>query len=783
MAPADDGLPDGRRSGNEFWSGVFDSTDTGLVVVAGDGRIIAWNAWMVSATGREADAALGRRLEEVFPQAALTRLRAAIGDAVNAGASSLLTHTLHAALLPLQTRAGAPLVHNVSVRPIGDKPYSRCLVQIIDVTDWSYRERILRTRQNARYDAVVGSAPDPILTLDADGVIQTANPAASDKFGYAGAELIGQPIGLLLKDRSRWDIAWRGVLGGEGHPAIELVATRKDGSPSYVEASAGRWLSDSRVFVTVIFRDVNQRRAAEAALRLLNRTLERRVAERTADRDRMWRLSTDVMVVADLDGAINAVNPAWTHLFGWSEDELIGANVADFLDTESQAVFAAILVELAQTLAPRLFVLKLKSRDQAGRWIEWSGVAADGVLQAVGRDVTAEREAAQALKETEAALRQAQKMEAIGQLTGGIAHDFNNLLTGIIGAMDILRRRIAAGKYEDVHRFMDAAVTSANRAAALTHRLLAFARRQPLDPKIVDVNALVRGMEDMLRRTLGERVQMTIAIAADLWPTLTDANQLENAILNLVINARDAMPDGGALRIVTANETVTADDGSRKEQDMAPGDYSVVSVIDTGVGMSPDVVAKVFEPFFTTKPIGQGTGLGLSMIYGFVKQSHGHARVDSAPGEGTTVRLYLPRHAGPLAEGDAPPMRRAPTGEGETVLLVEDDSSVRLLIGEVLRDLGYACIEASDGQSAMPILISDTRLDLMVTDVGLPGLNGRQLAEIARQHRPGLKVLFVTGYAEHATGTEGFLEPGMAMVTKPFALDALALRIRDIIGD
>ena len=782
MASADHDPRAERRSGDDLWSDLFDSLDGGLILVAGDGRIVAWNAWMVLATGCEAKSAKGRRLDEIFPKAGLTRLKAAISDAVTSGASSLLTHTLHPTLLPLKTRAGIQMVHNVSVRPIGDKPYAHCIVQIIDVTDWSYRERILRTRQNARYDAVVGSAPDPILTLDANGVIQTANPAASDKFGYAALELIGQPIGLLLKDKTRWDAAWRAVHAGQGHPAIELVATRKDGAPSYVEASAGLWLSDSRVFVTVIFRDVNQRRAAEEALRLLNRTLERRVAERTADRDRMWRLSTDVMVVAELDGAINAVNPAWTHLFGWNEDELVGANVSDFLDEESKEVFAAILAELARTLAPRLFVLRMKARDQASRWIKWSGVAADGVLQAVGRDVTAEREAAQTLKETEAALRQAQKMEAIGQLTGGIAHDFNNLLTGIIGAMDILKRRIAAGKYEDVHRFMDAAVTSANRAAALTHRLLAFARRQPLDPKIVDANQLVRGMEDMLRRTLGEHIQLTTVIAGDLWPTLTDANQLENAILNLVINARDAMPDGGRLTIATANEIVVAP-GTRGERDMAPGEYSVISVIDTGVGMSPDVLAKVFEPFFTTKPIGQGTGLGLSMIYGFVKQSHGHARIDSKPGEGAVVKLYLPRHAGPLAEGDVSPMTRAPSGDGETVLLVEDDSSVRLLIGEVLRDLGYACIEASDGQSAMPILVSDTRLDLMITDVGLPGLNGRQLAEIARQHRPGLKILFVTGYAEHATGREGFLEPGMAMVTKPFALDALALRIRDIIGD
>ncbi|HEX4179989.1 MAG TPA: PAS domain S-box protein [Caulobacteraceae bacterium] len=766
---------------DDLWGDVFDAADHGLVLLDRTGRIIGWNAWMVSATGVQAASTSGKSLDEVFTEAHLGRLKAAISDALNSGASSLLTHTLHGALLPLKTRAGVDLVHNVSVRPVGQKPYGRCLVQVIDVTDWAYRERLLRARQNARYDAVVESAPDPILTLDADGMIQTANPAASGEFGYASHELVGQPIGLLLKERTRWDEAWQAVLSGEGHIAFEMAATRKDGSPSYVEASAGRWLSASRVFVTVIFRDVNERHSAREALLRLNQTLERRVADRTADRDRMWRLSTDIMMVAQLDGTINAVNPAWTLLFGWNEDELIGARFADLLDDEGRATFAAVLAELSRTAAPRLFVLKLKTRDQADRWIEWSGIAGDGLLQAVGRDVTAEREAAQALQETEAALRQSQKMEAIGQLTGGIAHDFNNLLTGIIGAMDILKRRIAAGRYEDTPRFMDAAVTSANRAAALTHRLLAFARRQPLDPKVVDVNQLVKGMEDMLRRTLGERIQLATHLPGDLWPTLTDAHQLENAILNLAINARDAMPDGGRLTIATVNESFAeAERGGERE--IEPGEYSVIAVSDTGVGMSPSVVAKVFEPFFTTKPLGQGTGLGLSMIYGFVKQSHGEVRVESEPGAGTTIKLYLRRHTGPLAEANSQTVRAAPSGDGETVLLVEDDSSVRLLIGEVLRDLGYACIEASDGQTALPMLVSNVRLDLMITDVGLPGLNGRQLADLARQHRPGLKVLFVTGYAEHATGGKGFLEPGMAMVTKPFTLDALALKIREILG-
>jgi len=373
-------------------------------------------------------------------------------------------------------------------------------------------------------------------------------------------------------------------------------------------------------------------------------------------------------------------------------------------------------------------------------------------------------------------------MEAIGQLTGGIAHDFNNLLAGIIGAMELLRRRISAGRYEDTQRFMDAAVTSANRAAALTHRLLAFARRQPLDPRPLGPNQLVRSIEDLLRRSMGERVELSTDLQADLWLVNTDANQLENAILNLAINARDAMPEGGQLTISTRNEVV-----ERPLRDAAgelrAGEYALICVEDSGTGMSPELIAKAFDPFFTTKPMGQGTGLGLSMVYGFAQQSGGYARIESNEGVGTLVKLYLPRFHGRLErQADLGAERPLAKGAGETVLLVEDDSAVRLLIGEVLRDLGYRCVEAIDAQAALPMITSNARLDLLITDVGLPRMNGRQLAEIAREHRPDLKVLFVTGYAEHATGVESFLAPGMELVTKPFTLDALALKIRDMIS-
>jgi CheY-like chemotaxis protein len=312
--------------------------------------------------------------------------------------------------------------------------------------------------------------------------------------------------------------------------------------------------------------------------------------------------------------------------------------------------------------------------------------------------------------------------------------------------------------------------------------LLAFARRQPLDPKPVEVNRLVISMEDLLRRTLGEAIQMEFVMGGGLWLTRCDPNQLESAILNLAINARDAMPDGGKLTIETTNARLDRVYAARHEG-VASGQYVCIAVSDTGTGMPQDVVERAFDPFFTTKPIGQGTGLGLSMIYGFAKQSEGHARIYSEEGQGTTIKIYLPRYQGTVDEvAEAASLTEAPRAEqGETVLLVEDEPVVRGLIVDVLRDLGYRALEAADGPSGLKILQSRRRIDLLVTDVGLPGLNGRQLADQARERRPDLKVLFITGYAENATVSHGFLDPGMEMVTKPFAIEDLAIRIREMI--
>ncbi len=396
---------------------------------------------------------------------------------------------------------------------------------------------------------------------------------------------------------------------------------------------------------------------------------------------------------------------------------------------------------------------------------------------------TLEQRIAEAIAEREVtaeALRQSQKMEAIGQLTGGLAHDFNNMLTGVIGSIDLIRRFLESGRTDQVFRYLEAAETSAQRAAALTARLLAFGRRQSLDIRPTDVNHLVRGMEDLLRRTLGEQISLAVDLAEGLPPAGTDANQLENAMLNLCLNARDAMPDGGHLTIETT--TMQLDPGfAHTGEDLQPGEYVVLSVSDDGQGMSTETMAKVFEPFFTTKPIGQGTGLGLSMIYGFLKQSGGHVRIHSELAIGTSVKLFLPSSDTPVTT-DEPRTAVTPTGAGETVLVVEDDAAVRMVIVNVLEELGYAACEAEHAESALVILNSDRQIDLMISDVGLPGFNGRQLAEMARQSRPGLKVLFVTGYAQGAAVRSGFLDHGMDMLTKPFQIDTLAIKVREMLG-
>jgi PAS domain S-box-containing protein len=540
--------------------------------------------------------------------------------------------------------------------------------------------------------------------------------------------------------------------------------------------------------------DVTEQVVAEQALRQseeryrkladqlaeLNATLAQRVEEKTRERDRIWNVSLDLLVVADRHGIWRTVNPAWTRTLGWSEAELLNRTSEWLEHPDDGGLTRAEVNTLIEGNLTVRFERRFRHKDGSYRWLSWTAVPDQDSIYAVVRDVTAERAAAERLKATEEALRQSQKMEAVGQLTGGIAHDFNNLLTGIVGSLDLLQTRLNQGRTENATRYIDAAMTSANRAAALTHRLLAFARRQPLIPKSVDANQLVVSLEDLLRRTIGETIDLEIQASDDLWSTLCDPNQLESALLNLAINARDAMPDGGKLRIATANarlEGITADAPA-----LSPGDYICIGVTDTGTGMSADVAARAFDPFFTTKPIGQGTGLGLSMIYGFARQSNGHVTIDSKLAQGTSVKLYLPRHQGDTAAPHPSAARAKHLATGETVLVVEDEPVVRAVILEMLADQGYRTLEAVDGPSGLRILLDPQRIDLLLTDVGLPGMNGRQLADQARETRPDLKILFITGYAESATISGGFLQPGMELITKPFDLDHLSRRIRAMIS-
>ncbi len=586
-----------------------------------------------------------------------------------------------------------------------------------------------------------------------------------------------------------------------------IVPIRGAPDAEHPEGRIARWFGTNT--------DVSPQTAAEEALR----TSEERLHELVGT------LDLSAVMVRDLDGTIRFWSRGCERLYGWTAKEAVGRSAHELLRTEfplpPAEIEAALLREgewrgdlrHVRRDGTSLVVAAHKAlrRDEAGRAaavmesladvtalrrtraeLERLNAELEGRVEArtaeLRRAVDSLHAAARERAQAEESLRQSQKMEAVGQLTGGIAHDFNNLLQGISGSLELMRTRAAQGRTGELGRYIEAAIGSASRAATLTHSLLAFSRRQTLDPKPTDVNHLVGGMAELFRRTVGPSVEVETSLAGEPWPILCDANQLESALLNLVINARDAMPDGGHLLIETANTVLRDRRGAPREQpaqDVPPGDYVSLSVADTGVGMAPSVAARVFDPFFTTKPIGQGTGLGLSMIYGFVQQSGGHVRLRSEEGQGTTVAIYLPRHLGAgvgVVEADATASVPAAPASG-VVLLVEDEPDVRMIVSDLLSDLGYTVLEAKNGQAGLRIVESGVHIDLLLTDVGLPGsMNGRQLADASRQRRPSLKVLFITGYAESVAGNDGQMELGMQVMTKPFAMHALAARVQDIIG-
>ncbi len=640
-------------------SAILDSLDLGVVLLDAEAQIVAWNAWIAAATGISAQAASGKQLGELFPAETVRRVSLAASEALESGTATILTHSLHPSLLPLKTRAGRPLTHNISVRSVGNRPAGGCLIQVVDVTQAAHRERVLRERQSAQHKAVLDSAPDAILTLDAEGLIRVANPAAVSELGYEVDELIGRTFATLFQIEEEWDPLWKSVLGGTlAQQALEVQARRRDGSFSYLEVSASRWVSESRVFVTAILRNTNERRAAEEALRALNRTLERRVEERTAE-----------------------------------------------------------------------------------------------------------------LMSAEEQLRQSQKMEAVGQLTGGVAHDFNNLLTIIRSSVEFLQRPNLTEERQ--RRYLDAIGDTVDRASKLTSQLLAFARRQALKPEVFDVAARVRAVLDMIRTISGARIQIMTESTRQPCFVEADLAQFETALVNMAVNARDAMNGEGRLTIrLSQVSRILAD----QAQDNEPRKFVAVSLSDTGSGIAPDKLIRIFEPFFTTKEVGKGTGLGLSQVYGFAKQSGGDVDVASELGRGTTFTLYLPEVDGAVSmEGTQLAADRSQLpehGQGLRVLLVEDNVDVGQFSTELLQDLGYQMVWAANANEALRILEDEaTCFDVVFSDVIMPGMNGVDLGHEIKRRYPDLPVILTSGYS-HVLAEEG--RHGFELLQKPYAAEGVS---------
>lgn len=599
----------------------------------------------------------------------------------------------------------------------------------------------------------------------------------------------------------------------------------KTGEPASFESYAqafGRWFDVRAVRVgapadrriAILFNDVTQRHDAEDRLRVsesLARENVQRVQLALAAGAIIgtwnWDLRTDRFTVDEGFARGFGLDPAL------GRERLSLEQIITSVHPEDRPGLIAAIDEVIARGGAYAHQYRVRRADGRYYWIEANGrvdhspegiaLSFPGVLIDVEdrRSIEAERDRAtaalRALNDTlelrvaertaelihaEEKLRQSQKMEAVGQLTGGLAHDFNNLLAGISGALDLMGMRIAQGRLNDIDKYMLAAQSAAKRAAALTHRLLAFSRRQTLDPRPLDVNLLVEGVTELIQRTVGPSILVETVSAPDLWPASVDASQLENAILNLCINSRDAMPDGGRIIIETANQWLDAE--AALANDLPAGEYLSLTVTDTGTGMAPGVIAKAFDPFFTTKPIGEGTGLGLSMIYGFAKQSGGQVRISSELGKGTSMCIHLPRYHGEAGASTAAPAQSAAalTGSCGTILIVDDEPTVRLLLTDVLGDLGYTLIEAADSLTGLKLLQSDVGIDLLITDVGLPGgMNGRQMADAGREVRPGLKTLFITGYAESAALGNSSLGAGMQVLTKPFSIDILAIRVLELL--
>jgi PAS domain S-box-containing protein len=654
---------------------------------------------------------------------------------------------------------------------------------VVDITERQQTQAAL-TRSEAEFRTFSQAVPNHVWAATPDGQLHWFNDRVYEYSGAKLGELNGVGwVSLVHPDdvtgaAERWGAA---LLSGETYQT-EFRLRRADGMYRWHLARSLPIRDEGGDIVQWIGTntDIEEQKGTEDVLASLNATLEQRVAEQAAERDRIWQTSQDLLIVVDEDGVFRAANPAWTTVLGWTPKEVIGQSHLAFVHPDDQMNSAAARDQVLDAPLP-FFENRYRHKDGGYRAIAWTASADSGLVYASGRDVTAERAAASELLAAQEALRQSQKMDAVGQLTGGIAHDFNNMLAVVIGSLDLLSRRLDGGDPR-AQRYVEAAADGARRAALLTQRLLAFSRQQPLQPEPLDPNKLVAGMSDLLRHSIGSDIRLETVLAGGVWRTHADPNQLENVILNLAVNARDAMPEGGRLTIETQNahldeRYVTSHVG------VQPGQYILIAVTDTGAGMPPAVIDKAFDPFFTTKEVGKGTGLGLSQVYGFVKQSGGHVKIYSEPDHGTTIKIYLPRLTGEFA-ADSPLAEEAPLALGDAldlVLVVEDEPAVRQFSVDALRELGYPVLEADGASAALRLLDAHPEIALLFTDVVMPDMNGARLVEEARRRRPDIKVLFTTGYTRNAVVHNGILDPGVDLIGKPFTLETLAAKLRAVL--
>ena len=650
-----------------------------------------------------------------------------------------------------------------------------------DVSDRKIAEMRLRDSE-ARFRTVAETMPGFVWTADDAGQLDYTSPNWHTYSGTTPDASNGQGWANFVHPEDQAGVfeQW-GASVARGTPyEVEFRLRRADGVYRWWLARA-RPVSDAgRTIWIGTCTDLNDIIAAREFLARSSEELQHTVEARTQERDRIWRMVPDLLMTGTLDGRILSVNPAWKQSLGHDEEKLLGTPFWEFIHPASY-VDSERAVEKMRGGEIARHENRVVTADGDYRWFDWVSTPVGEVFYAVARDITDDKLMQGELEHAQEALRQSQKMEAVGQLTGGIAHDFNNMLAVVIGSLDLLSRRMGS---EDARsrRYVDAAADGARRAAVLTQRLLAFSRQQPLQPETIDINRLVANMSDLLRHSLGTDVRLETVLAGGLWRTHVDPNQLENVILNLGVNARDAMPGGGRLTIETQNghldmRYATAHIG------VPAGQYVVIAVTDTGTGMPPEVIAKAFDPFFTTKQVGKGTGLGLSQVYGFVKQSGGHVKIYSEPGEGTTVKIYLPRLIGAADEVEAKiGSSEIPEGyHDELILVVEDELAVRQLSVDALTELGYRVVEADGAAAGLRLLDAHPDIMLLFTDIVMPDINGAKLAEEARRRRPGLRVLFTTGYTRNAIVHNGVLDSGVDLISKPFTIEELAAKVREVL--